>query len=127
MKRPYHILTIASALLAASLIPNSAQAQSAAPGYVVIEFKIKDAEGFRTYSQRAPATVAQYGGKFVVRGAKPESLKGEPPHGGPFIVLSFDSAEQARRWANSPEYAALVPLRDQAADTRAFIVEGAAP
>ena len=43
------------------------------------------------------------------------------------MVISFDSAEQARRWANSPEYAALVPLRDQAADTRAFIVEGWVP
>lgn len=127
MKISCHILAIASTLSAASLVPNSAQAQSAAPGYVVIEFKIKDAEGFKTYSQRAPATVTQYGGKFVVRGAKPESLKGEAPQGGPFLVLAFDSAEQARRWASSPEYTALVPLRDQAADTRAFIIEGAVP
>ena len=127
MKTSCHIPAIASALFAVSLVSTHAQAQSAAPGYVIIEFKIKDAEGFKTYSQRAPATVSQYGGKFAVRGAKPESLKGDAPQGGPFLVLSFESAEQARRWANSPEYTALVPLRDQAADTRAFIVEGSAP
>ena len=127
MKTSGHILPIASALFAVSLVSNNAQAQSAAPGYVVIEFKIKDAEGFKTYSQRAPATVTQYGGKFVVRGAKPESMKGEAPQGGPFLVLVFESAEQARKWANSPEYTALVSLRDQAADTRAFIVEGLVP
>ena len=92
MKTSGHILSIASALFAVSLVSSHAQAQSAAPGYVVIEFKIKDAEGFKTYSQRAPATVTQYGGKFVVRGAKPESLKGEAPQGGPFLVRSFDSA-----------------------------------
>lgn len=120
-------IVMLTGILAASLVSNTARAQGAATGYVVIEFKIKDPEGFKNYSQRAPATVTQYGGKFVVRGAKPESLKGESPQGGPFLVLSFDSAEQARRWANSPEYTALVPLRDQSADTRAFIVEGALP
>jgi uncharacterized protein (DUF1330 family) len=120
-------LAALSAALAIALGASAARAQGVAPGYVVLEFKIKDAEGFKTYGQRAPATVSQYGGKFVVRGAKPEGLKGDAPQGGPFIVLSFASAEQARRWASSPEYSALVPLRDQAADTRAFIIEGAMP
>jgi uncharacterized protein (DUF1330 family) len=100
-------------------------AQDKAAGYVVIEFKIKDPDEFKNYSQQAPATIAQYGGKFVVRPGKAESLKGDPPQG-PFVVLTFESAEQARKWANSPEYTALVGLRDKAADMRAFIVEGAA-
>ena len=118
----------AAALLTSIWVLGVAHAQTtkAPPAYVVIEFTIKDAEGFRTYSQKAPATVSQYGGKFMVRGPKPESLKGDAPKG-PFLVLAFDSADQARKWAASPEYAALLPLRDQAADTRAFIVEGASP
>jgi len=52
-------------------------------------------------------------------------LKGDPP--GPFAVVSFGSVEQAKKWASSPEYTALVPLRDRTADTRVFIVEGVAP
>ena len=127
MKRLGNTLAALGGVVAVSMGAGAAEAQSAAPGYVVLEFKINDTEGFKTYAQRAPATVSQYGGKFVVRGPKPESLKGDAPQGGPFIVLSFASAEQARRWANSPEYAALIPLRDQAAETRAFIVEGAMP
>jgi uncharacterized protein (DUF1330 family) len=117
---------LALGALLAALGAGSAEAQTKAPGYVIIEFKVKDAEAFKTYGQRAPATVTQYGGKFAVRGAKPENLKGEAPQG-PFLVLTFESAEQARKWASSPEYTALVPLRDQGADTRAFIVEGASP
>lgn len=117
----------ASGLLAAvSLSASILQAQTKPPGHVVIEFKIKDADGFKTYSQRAPATVAQYGGKFTIRGGKPENLKGDGPQG-PFIMLTFETAEQASKWANSPEYRELVPLRDQAADTRAFIIEGLTP
>jgi uncharacterized protein (DUF1330 family) len=118
----------AAALVASICVHGVAQAQTtkATPAYVVIEFTIKDAEGFRAYSQKAPATVSQYGGKFMVRGPKPESLKGDAPKG-PFLVLAFDSADQARKWAASPEYAAILPLRDQPADTRAFIVEGVSP
>jgi hypothetical protein len=32
-------------------------AQTKPPGYVIIEFNVKDAESFGTYGQRAPATV----------------------------------------------------------------------
>ena len=122
------VVTAFGGLLAGALGEALLQAQTpkAPPAYVVIEFKVKDADGFKTYSQRAPATVTQYGGKFAVRGGKPENLKGSAPEG-PFIVLAFDSVEHARKWASSPEYTALVPLRDQAADTRAFIMEGAGP
>ena len=126
MKTFGKILTALGVLVSLPLAASEARAQTNAPGYVVIEFKVKDAETFKTYGQQAPATVAQYGGKFLVRGINPQSLKGDTPQG-PFIVIGFDSAEQARKWASSPEYTALVPLRDQAAETRAFIVEGPAP
>ena len=103
-----------------------AQAPKAPAAYVVIEFTVKDPAGFKDYSQRAPATVAQHGGKFAVRGARITSLKGDVPPG-PFAVLAFESVEEAKKWASSPEYSALVPLRDKSAETRAFIVEAAAP
>ena len=103
-----------------------AQAATTPPAYVVIEFTVKDAEGFKSYGQQAPATVAKYGGKFFVRGARSESLKGDAGKG-PYVVLVFDSLEKAKQWASSPEYTVLVPLRDKSADTRAFIVEGARP
>ncbi len=53
-------------------------------------------------------------------------LKGDAPSG-PFVVIAFDSVEDAQAWASSPEYTAIVPMRDEAADLRAFIVEGVAP
>ena len=90
------ILVAGGGFVAAALNSAPAIAQTI-PGFVVIEFKVKDAESFRTYGQRAPATVTQYGGKFLVRGAKPENLKGDMPQG-PFLVLAFESADQARKW-----------------------------
>jgi uncharacterized protein (DUF1330 family) len=108
--------------LAATLL----QAQTTAPGYVVVGFAVTDPDGFKEYSQRAPATITQYGGKFTVRGGKIEKLAGDAPKG-PYLVLAFASAEQAKTWASSPEYNALLQLRDTSAVTRAFIVEGVAP
>ena len=111
----------------AFLIAQPALAQtSAPPGYVVLEFTIKDPEGFRDYAQRTPPTVQQYGGRFVVRPGKIVSVTGEAPKGA-FAIVAFPSAEQAQKWVSSPEYSALKAQRDKAADARIFIVEGAAP
>ena len=103
-----------------------AQATKAPPAYVVLEFNIKDADGFKDYAQRSPATVAMHGGKFLVRPGKIVTLKGDAPKGA-FAILAFDNAEQAQKWASSPEYTALVPLRDSSAESRIFVVEGVAP
>ena len=48
-----------------------------------------DAEIFKTCGQHASAAVTQYGGKFIVRGAKPDTLKDDTPQG-PFLVIAFD-------------------------------------
>ncbi len=108
------------------LTPLQAQTTRTAPAYVVVEFTVKDQEAFRQYAQGVPATLGPHGGRFMVRPGKIEGLKGDAPKG-PFALLAFDSAEQARKWASSPEYSALVPLRDKAADARIFIVEGVPP
>ena len=119
-------LVLGSAVAASSLTSVAAQTAKAAPAYVMLEFTVKDPEAFKDYAQRSPATVTQHGGKFVVRPGKIIALKGDAPKG-PFAVLAFDSAEQAQKWASSPEYTALVPLRDKSADVRIFVVEGVGP
>lgn len=106
--------------------PLQAQTAKPAPAYVVVEFTVKDQDAFRQYAQGVPATLAPHGGRFIVRPGKIDGLKGDAPKG-PFAIVAFDSADQAKKWAASPEYNALVPLRDKGADARIFIVEGAAP
>ena len=119
-------LVLGSVVSASMVSSVAAQTTKAPPAYVMLEFTVKDPEAFKDYSQRSPATVTQHGGKFLVRPGKIVALKGDAPKG-PFAVLGFDSAEQAQKWASSPEYTALVPLRDKSADVRIFVVEGVAP
>lgn len=91
--------------------------------YVVAQVKITDPDTFATYSQQVPAVVEQFGGKYLVRGGKMETLEGEWD-AGRLVVLEFPSMDHVQRFYNSPEYAPLIKLRQQSADTIMSTVEG---
>ena len=43
------------------------------------------------------------------------------------MIIAFDSVEKAREWYDSPAYAAVRPIRQGAAKSRLYIVEGLPP
>jgi len=91
--------------------------------YVINEIVVTDRERFQTYAEQVPAILAAYGGEYVVRGGAPESVDGpEPPER--LVVLRFESREQALAWRNSPEYLAILPIREATSTGRVYIVDG---
>ncbi|HEX6509286.1 MAG TPA: DUF1330 domain-containing protein, partial [Chloroflexota bacterium] len=68
-------------------------------------------------------SAAQYGGTFIVRGGKHETLDGDWQPGR-VVVLEFPSLEQARAWWSSPEYEEGKAIRREAANSRMVLVEG---
>jgi uncharacterized protein (DUF1330 family) len=94
-------------------------------GYVVAEVEVTDSATYEEYRKLVPATVARYGGKYLVRGGAVERKEGgwEPKR---LVVLEFPSLEQARTWYHSPEYAPALALRLKAARSKVLLVEGAA-
>lgn len=93
--------------------------------YVIAEVEVHDSEAYKTYQAPTAASVARHGGRFIVRGGPTEALEGAPTKR--IVVLEFDSVEAARRWYHSPDYAAARTIREKAATSRLFIVEGAPP
>jgi len=91
--------------------------------YVVAQVKITDPDTFAKYGQQVPAVVEQYGGKYLVRGGEFGTLEGEWDVGR-LVVLEFPSMDHVHRFYNSPEYAPLIKLRQQSADTIMATVEG---
>lgn len=93
------------------------------PAYVIADITVSDARTFAEYAKLTPAVLANYGGQFVVRGGNAEALEGDwkPQR---LVVLKFDSAEQAKRWWNSPEYAPLRKMRQGASQGDLIVVEG---
>jgi uncharacterized protein (DUF1330 family) len=101
---------------------NPAPAQNAAPAYLVAEVKVTDAAGFADYAAKYAPMLAAYSGRVVVRGGA-QSLEGAPPSGG-IVVITFPSMEKAREFWNSPEYQALVPMRQKVSTASIYLVEG---
>jgi len=91
--------------------------------YVIAEVSVTDAEAYEEYKPLAGASVVANGGTYVVRGGAVESLEGEPVTGR-IVILRFENMEAARDWYNGEGYQAARPLRQAAAESRVFIVEG---
>lgn len=93
-----------------------------AKGYVIARISVLDAEGYQAYVAKASEAIAQYGGKAVVRGGKMENLEGEARSR--YVVLEFESFEQARAYYHSPEYTAARKLRMGISIGDIVVVEG---
>ena len=92
--------------------------------YVIGEIEVNDPALYEEYRKQVMAVVTKYGGKFIVRGGKVETLEGgwAPRR---FVALEFPSMEQAQKWYRSPEYAPLIELRKKASRGKLILVEGA--
>jgi uncharacterized protein (DUF1330 family) len=93
------------------------------PAYVVVEIAVHDAQTYERYKQLAPPAIAAYGGRYLVRGGAMEVLEGSwsPPR---FVILEFPTAERARAWWNSPEYAEAKAMRQASTHSKMLLVEG---
>jgi uncharacterized protein (DUF1330 family) len=91
--------------------------------YVVVQVDVKDPARYADYRNMVPPTLSKYGGRFIVRGGKTETLEGDwaPKR---FVVVEFPSLEQAKAWWASPEYAEAKALRQATSETQMIVVEG---
>lgn len=80
--------------------------------FFVATVAIKDPQKFQEYAQKAGGTFAAHGGKPVLRGVTDDDLADHQAVG----IVSFPDLDALTRWFNSPEYQAIIPLRDEAAD-----------
>lgn len=94
-----------------------------AKGYVLCDITVRDAAGYEDYKRLSEAAIAQYGGRYLVRGGEVDALEGDPPTGR-VVVLEFDSPAAARQWYDSPEYAAARRIRERTATGSLALVTG---
>ena len=96
---------------------------NAKPAYLIAEVEVTDQDAYRQYAQQVPATLAPYNAQFLVRGGKADAKEGAPP-AGRVVVIRFDSLADAEKWHDNPPYSEIAPIRQRAAKSRVFIVEG---
>ena len=93
------------------------------PAYVIVEIEVVDPVGYEEYKKQAGATVAQHGGKYIVRGGKTEVLEGDwkPKR---IVIFQFESMQRAKEWLNCEEYREPRKMRHRTAKTNMILVEG---
>lgn len=91
--------------------------------YVIAAIDVTDPEAYRGYSERAPATIEKYGGRYLARGGGTTTLEGEESTTRN-VVIEFDSVEAAKRWYDSPEYREAKSRREGAAVASIIVLQG---
>ncbi len=94
-----------------------------AKGYIVGTLDVHDPDHYGSYTPHTPGIIAQYGGRFIVRGGEVEHLEGEPPKSRN-VIIEFPSVAQAKAFYESPEYAKIIGIRHTATTGNFFLIEG---
>jgi uncharacterized protein (DUF1330 family) len=91
--------------------------------YFIVDVDVKNPQAYEAYKQAAAASIAQYGGRYLVRSGKHEVLEGDwrPTR---LVVLEFPTIAAAKRWYASAEYNQVKPIRLQHAVGHLVLVEG---
>ena len=91
--------------------------------YVIVDINVTDPVRYEDYKKLAAPTVELYGGKYIARGGKTETLEGDwsPTR---LVLLQFDNSEQAKSWLNSTEYSEARALRHETAISNMVVIEG---
>jgi uncharacterized protein (DUF1330 family) len=94
--------------------------------YVIVNVDTSHPEEYERYKEMAQKTVAQYGGRYLVRGGQMNVLEGSwtPTR---IVILEFPSYQKAHDWWHSTEYAPAKELRQRLSTTDLLIVEGHNP
>lgn len=89
---------------------------------MIIQARVTNPEKFMEYAKRAPALIAEFGGRYrCMRGAS-EQLEGTADDR-KIVVSEWPSMEDAKKFWYSPEYEELKTLRAGAAEVDVNIVE----
>jgi uncharacterized protein (DUF1330 family) len=95
-------------------------------GYLVANIEVTDPKGFDEYRQKVAPLIAQFGGRYIVRGGDLRSLEGNLPIKR-LVVLEFPSLDAAQRFYDSAEYKPVLQIRLASAKSDVVLVAGYSP
>ncbi|MEM9323808.1 MAG: DUF1330 domain-containing protein [Pseudomonadota bacterium] len=94
------------------------------PAYMIVTAVVHDSDRFLAdYGAPAGALVEKFGGRYLLRGPGAESLEGDFGDGAGMVISEWPDKAAARRFWESPEYAALKKKREGLADCQVLLIE----
>ena len=93
------------------------------PAYLFANLQIADTAAFEEYRERVPAVIEAFGGRYLVRGGRFETLEGDAP-GSRLVIVEFPDMSRLKAFYNSAEYLPLLEMRNRAAISTLLAIEG---
>jgi len=91
-------------------------------GYWIARVDVHDEDGYKPYALANPAIFKKYGGRFVVRAGKFESMEGQSRSRN--VVIEFPDYAAALACYRSDEYQANIKVRQPHSDIDIIVIEG---
>lgn len=79
--------------------------------YLIGKLIVKDWNWYRDYRSVTEPLVAEYGGRYLVKGGASETLEGGEHPGDAFVVIEFPDRQSLTNWYEDPRYAPMRELR----------------
>lgn len=98
-------------------------AQAPKKAYILGQIDVTNPQQYSEYTKLTPSIIEKFGGRFMARGGKNETLEGAGAKGR-VVVIEFPSYERAREFYNSMEYQTAKKVRAGAATVQFILVEG---
>lgn len=96
--------------------------------YLISQVEVIDPEAWENYRVRAARAIAQFGGRYLVRGATADVIEADWPAEEPprqsIIVAEFPDMATLKDWYASPQYAEAFAYRSDAVKRRMIFVSG---
>lgn len=91
--------------------------------YLVADIEVTNPAQFEEYKKLAPAAIAKFGGRYLIRGGAYEAVEGnwKPQR---LTVVEFESMEKAKAFYHSQEYQTAIKARKGAANMKMLLVQG---
>lgn len=92
------------------------------PAALIVQLRVTDTEAMARYRAGAAATVAAFGGRYLVRGGARERLEGDGDVPG-IAVVEFPDRERCLAWYRSADYAPWLAMRQAASESDVVLVD----
>lgn len=91
--------------------------------YIIAEIDIRDLVGFEEYRVAVAPMIADFGGRYIVRGGALTTLEGDPLTSR-VVVLEFPTVDAAQAFWHSDDYQPVAAIRRRTSNSRIYMVEG---